>query len=187
MFFFLYSTASRPVLGPLSLQSCGYRWGSLSGGKAAGDVKLTMLLHPMSRSRMVELYLHSPLCIHGVMLNYVQLTGVWKSHMMHAVDFLVYLSFYIERIGLLLGKLSEPGTLFIYIYIYELKLKLKMNIMPQRAGNWVHICLDPEKFLIIPITVPSYYYNNHMHKNEFLKHTNNLLCNIGWSFPWLFH
>jgi hypothetical protein len=26
-----------------------------------------------------------------------------------------------------------------------------------------------------------------MHKNEFLKHTNNLLCNIGWSFPWLFH
>jgi hypothetical protein len=34
-------------------------------------MKLTTHLHPLPRSRMMELYLHSPLCLHGVVLNYV--------------------------------------------------------------------------------------------------------------------
>jgi hypothetical protein len=33
------------------------------------NVKLTTLHHPVLRLRMVELYLHSPLCHNGLMLN----------------------------------------------------------------------------------------------------------------------
>jgi hypothetical protein len=34
-----------------------------------GGVKLTTHLHLVPRSRMMEIYLHSPLCLHGVVLN----------------------------------------------------------------------------------------------------------------------
>jgi hypothetical protein len=43
--------------------------GSFSGSKAAGGVKLTVHFHLVPRSRIVELNLHSPICLHGVMLN----------------------------------------------------------------------------------------------------------------------
>jgi hypothetical protein len=46
------------LCGPLSLLSNGYR-----------GVKLTTHLHLVPRSRMVELYLHSPICLHSVVLN----------------------------------------------------------------------------------------------------------------------
>jgi hypothetical protein len=50
-------------------------WGLLSllysgcGGKVAGAMKLTTHLHPVSRSRMVELYLYFPIPLHGAVLN----------------------------------------------------------------------------------------------------------------------
>jgi hypothetical protein len=39
--------------------------GSFPKGKVMG-LKLTSHLNPVSRSRMVELYLHSPMCLHGI-------------------------------------------------------------------------------------------------------------------------
>jgi hypothetical protein len=32
-------------------------------------IKLTTYLHLVPRSRKVELYLHSPICLHGIVLN----------------------------------------------------------------------------------------------------------------------
>jgi hypothetical protein len=43
--------------------------GALSLGKSHWGVKLTAHLHLMPRSRMVVLYLHSPIHLHGIMLN----------------------------------------------------------------------------------------------------------------------
>jgi hypothetical protein len=37
--------------------------------KGAGGVKLTTHLQPVPKSRMVELYLHSPIFVHGIVLN----------------------------------------------------------------------------------------------------------------------
>jgi hypothetical protein len=60
-----FSSAQRPdrLWGSPSLLSSGYRWQSSWG------MKLTTHLHLMPRSRLAELYLHSPLCLHGIMLN----------------------------------------------------------------------------------------------------------------------
>jgi hypothetical protein len=59
--------------------------GSLPGCKKSWGVKLTTHLHPLPRSRMVELYLHSPISLHGMMFNYLRTgtnlfllnTGFW--------------------------------------------------------------------------------------------------------------
>jgi hypothetical protein len=40
-----------------------------AGVKAAGGVKLTTHLHLVLRLRMVELYLHSAISLHGLVLN----------------------------------------------------------------------------------------------------------------------
>jgi hypothetical protein len=42
---------------------------SFFGSKVAGDVKLSTHLYLVARLRMLELYLHSPICFDGVMLN----------------------------------------------------------------------------------------------------------------------
>jgi hypothetical protein len=39
---------------------------AFSGGKVARDVKLTTHLHVVPRSRMVKVYLHSAIRLHGV-------------------------------------------------------------------------------------------------------------------------
>jgi hypothetical protein len=43
--------------------------GGFTGGRYSGGVKLTTHLQLVPRSRMVELYLHSALCLHGTSLN----------------------------------------------------------------------------------------------------------------------
>jgi hypothetical protein len=43
--------------------------GSLPRGKVVRGIKLTTQLHPVLRSRIVELYLNSPIRLHGVVLN----------------------------------------------------------------------------------------------------------------------
>jgi hypothetical protein len=43
--------------------------GALSRGLSGRDVKLTTHLQLVPRSRNVDLYIHSPICLHGVMLN----------------------------------------------------------------------------------------------------------------------
>jgi hypothetical protein len=60
---FLYSTMFRPALGPTQPP---IQWlpGFLSPG-----VKLTTNLHLVLRSRMVELYLHSPIRLHSIVLK----------------------------------------------------------------------------------------------------------------------
>jgi hypothetical protein len=60
---FLFSIFSGSALGPTQLP---IRWipGALSLG-----LKLVTLFHLLPRSRMMELYLHSPTCIHGIVLN----------------------------------------------------------------------------------------------------------------------
>jgi hypothetical protein len=54
------------LCGPPSFLSNGYR-GLFP--QAAGGVKLTTYLHITPRSRMVELYLHSPIRPHGVVVR----------------------------------------------------------------------------------------------------------------------
>jgi hypothetical protein len=39
-------------------------------GESGQAVKLTTHLHLAPRSRMVELYLYTPICLHGVMLKF---------------------------------------------------------------------------------------------------------------------
>jgi hypothetical protein len=43
--------------------------GCFPGGYTTRNMKLTIHLHLLPWSRMVELYLHSPIRLHGVMLN----------------------------------------------------------------------------------------------------------------------
>jgi hypothetical protein len=59
---FPFSTAFRLVLGP---NQPPIQWfsGHFPRNKEAGGMKLTTHLHLVPRSRMVELYLHSPMCL----------------------------------------------------------------------------------------------------------------------------
>jgi hypothetical protein len=64
---FLFSTASKPALGPTQPP---IQWlpGVSSPGREIGrGVKLTTHFHLVPRSRMLELYLHSPICLSGIL------------------------------------------------------------------------------------------------------------------------
>jgi hypothetical protein len=54
--------------GPPSLLSNGYG-GFFSGDKAAGEWSWSLDLQLVSGPRIVELYLNSPICLHGIVLN----------------------------------------------------------------------------------------------------------------------
>jgi hypothetical protein len=60
---FVSSAASRPALGPIQPP---IKW---VHGKISTGVKLTTNLQLVPRSRIVELYLHTPIRVHGIMLN----------------------------------------------------------------------------------------------------------------------
>jgi hypothetical protein len=60
---FRYFTASRPALGPTQLP---IRW---VPGELSPRAKLTIHLNQVPRSIMMELHLHSPMYLHGVVLN----------------------------------------------------------------------------------------------------------------------
>jgi hypothetical protein len=69
---FLIDTVSRPVLGPIQPP---IQWvpGALSLGVKRPGVKLTTHLHLVPSSKeCVELYLHSPIRLHGVVLSEAQ-------------------------------------------------------------------------------------------------------------------
>jgi hypothetical protein len=66
---FLYSTMSGPTLGPRAASYEMGRMGLFPRRKSDRDVKLTAHLYPVPRSRMADVYLHSPLRLHGVELN----------------------------------------------------------------------------------------------------------------------
>jgi hypothetical protein len=63
-----YTTASQPALG---LNQPPLQWAveAFSLGLSDRDVKLTTRLHLMPRSRILELYFHSSIPLHGVVLN----------------------------------------------------------------------------------------------------------------------
>jgi hypothetical protein len=65
---FLSSIMSRPALEPTQPP---VQWvpGAVYPGIKRQGVKLTTLLHLVPMLRMVELYLHSPIHFHGVVLN----------------------------------------------------------------------------------------------------------------------
>jgi hypothetical protein len=65
---FLYSTPSRPALRPTHPP---IQWvlRAVSLGVNGWCMKLTTHLCLVPRSRMAELYLHSPICLHGIVLN----------------------------------------------------------------------------------------------------------------------
>jgi hypothetical protein len=50
------------------MKSSGYQ-GLFPWGKSVQDVEITTYHHIVPRSRMVELYLHSPIRLHDVVLN----------------------------------------------------------------------------------------------------------------------
>jgi hypothetical protein len=64
------SSPQRPeqLWGPPSPLSNGYR-GLYPTGYSSRGVKLTTHLHLVPMSRMVQLYLHFPICLHGRVLN----------------------------------------------------------------------------------------------------------------------
>jgi hypothetical protein len=64
--FFLFSVTFGPTLGPTQTS---IQWGLFPRGQSDKVVKLTTHLHQLPKSRMVELYLHYPVCLHGVVLN----------------------------------------------------------------------------------------------------------------------
>jgi hypothetical protein len=66
-FVFIPQSPDR-LWGPPSLLSNRYR-GILPRG--CRGVKLSTHLHPEPRSRIVELYLHSPICLRGTVFNYL--------------------------------------------------------------------------------------------------------------------
>jgi hypothetical protein len=80
---FLYSTASRPAVGPTQPH---IQWvpGALSPGVKQREVTLTTYFHLVPRLRVVELYLHSPIYLHGILLiikyrnNIIFYTSVWS-------------------------------------------------------------------------------------------------------------
>jgi hypothetical protein len=43
--------------------------GSFPGSVVVGGMKLTTHFHLVLRSRMVEIHLHSPICLHDIVLN----------------------------------------------------------------------------------------------------------------------
>jgi hypothetical protein len=65
--YFLFPTTSRPVVGPLQSPVQWVARPISSGVKRPGPEAATHLL--VSRLKMVELYLHSPICLHGIVLN----------------------------------------------------------------------------------------------------------------------
>jgi hypothetical protein len=65
--FSLLHTVEAGSGAPPSLLPIGA--GAYSPGLKSRSVKLTTHSHIVQRLRMVELYLHSPICIHGVVLN----------------------------------------------------------------------------------------------------------------------
>jgi hypothetical protein len=68
---FSYAQRLDRLCGPPSLLSNVFGGSSFPGGKTGRDVKLTSHLHLVPRSRMVELYLLSHTCLHGIVLNYI--------------------------------------------------------------------------------------------------------------------
>jgi hypothetical protein len=65
---FLFSTASRPALG-LTQPSTQRVPGAISQSVKWPGIKLTTHLYLVPRSRIMELYLHSPLRRYGIVLN----------------------------------------------------------------------------------------------------------------------
>jgi hypothetical protein len=65
---FIFSTASKQTLGPIQSHIQWVRWAHPQG-YSGRSVKLTTHLHLVPRSRMVELYLHSYVRLHGIVLN----------------------------------------------------------------------------------------------------------------------
>jgi hypothetical protein len=63
----LFSTAFRPALGPTTQPPIQWVAGALSWGVKRQGREADH--SPPSRSRMVELCLHSPIRLHGVVLN----------------------------------------------------------------------------------------------------------------------
>jgi hypothetical protein len=64
-YFSVFSTAFRQALRSIQHPIQWVR------GEISPGVKVATHLHLVLRSRMVELYLHSPICLHGIVLNYL--------------------------------------------------------------------------------------------------------------------
>jgi hypothetical protein len=64
----LFPIRSRPALGP-TLTPIQWEPRTFPWGHSGRGVKLIAILYLVPRSRMVELYLHSPICLHGLTLN----------------------------------------------------------------------------------------------------------------------
>jgi hypothetical protein len=72
--FFCFSQRPDRLWGPPRLLSNRYR-ASSSRGLSGRVVKLTTHLYLVPRSRKLKLYFHSPICLHGIVLNYLS-TGI---------------------------------------------------------------------------------------------------------------
>jgi hypothetical protein len=70
--------------GPPSLLSNGYGELNPRGVKqSSGGVNLTTHLHLVPRPRKMELYLHSPICLHGILLNWLSTGTLLFSYLLH--------------------------------------------------------------------------------------------------------
>jgi hypothetical protein len=66
---FLFSTSSRPVLGPTQPPIQWVTGGSFLGSKAAGAWSWPLTSNQCRGEECVKLYIHSPISLHGAVLN----------------------------------------------------------------------------------------------------------------------
>jgi hypothetical protein len=67
---FIFSIESRPALEPTH-PPIQWEPGALSPGVELQKLEADDSVPLVSRLRMVELYLHSPICLHGLVLSYI--------------------------------------------------------------------------------------------------------------------
>jgi hypothetical protein len=115
---FLFSIASRPAVGPTQPPIQWVPWALSPGGKRQG-VKLTTHLHLVPRSRMVELYLHSPVCLYGIVLNWLT-TWTTLLFFYHVISIFHHNPFHAVR------EISHLNIFTVVIWVY---LVLKVSFI----------------------------------------------------------
>jgi hypothetical protein len=80
---FLFSTSSRPALGSTQPH---IQWGSFLEDKAAGAWSWPLTYSQFRGQDNVDLYIHSPICLYGVVLDNDDLTKEDGTGMQHAKE-----------------------------------------------------------------------------------------------------
>jgi hypothetical protein len=103
--------------------------GSFPRGKNGRGVKLTTYLHLVPKVRIVGLYLHSPICLHGIVLNYTNLSlyiYIYIEHYIIVPDFMARRDSCCNKELVIHSKISNshsvpPKPIFLVNYYFKIK------------------------------------------------------------------